>query len=100
MQLLKKTLKRELWGRMPRKLPVTLKDFVAFSDEVFEAFDLPAEPSYRSAIATMVMHLGPTVTHKPPKYFAQSIKKAMANQVAYEVTQIAKREAEAKAKEA
>lgn len=44
-------------------------------------------PSYRHAIATMIMHLGPTTSRKSNYYFASSIRKAMANQIAYQVIQ-------------
>lgn len=40
----------------------------------------------------MVMHLGPTTTHVPKMFFAKSIKKAMANEVAFNKIQQLKQE--------
>jgi hypothetical protein len=44
-------------------------------------------PSYKQALASMIMHLGTTKFYAPKRFFALSIKKAMANQTAYEVIQ-------------
>lgn len=57
----------------------------AFMLDIFETYRLPDMPSYRQAIASLIMHLGPTTSKMSRKYFAISVKKAMANQVAYEV---------------
>lgn len=76
----------------PTPLPVGVAEFKAWSDSIFQIFGLPDMPSYRQALASMVMHLGPTVSRQPKAFFAKSVKKAMANQVAYEMIQSLKKQ--------
>lgn len=64
----------------------------AFIASVLDTYDLPSLPGYQQAIATMIMHLGPLETHKSKIYFARSIRKAAANQIAYEKIQQLKKE--------
>lgn len=93
-KLLKILLK--VMGLFPTLLPHKgLLDFDTFCNDIFYTYDLPDNPSYRNAIATMIMHLGPTVAYKSKFYFAIAVKKAMANQIAYEkIQQLKKDEAE------
>lgn len=74
-------------GFFPHALPRGRNQFEAFCGNIFFAYDLPDFPSYRHSVATMIMHLDPTHHRKAPYFFAKSIKKAMANQVAYEMIQ-------------
>jgi hypothetical protein len=80
----------------PHQLPsMGISELDQFSNEIFEVYDLPDLPSYRNAIASMIMHLGPAVAWKAPIYFAICVRKAMANQIAYEkIQQLKKDEAE------
>jgi hypothetical protein len=98
-----KKVKNRLLFCFPSKLPVGMKDFNAFADSIFETYGLPKEPSYYHTIATMIMHLGPTTAYKSKRFFAFSIIKAMANQIAYgkiqELKEKQKAEADAKAEE-
>jgi fructosamine-3-kinase len=48
--------------------------------------------SYRQAVASGIMHLGMTVDKRSKSYFAKCIKKAMANQIAYENIQLLKQQ--------
>lgn len=52
-------------------------------------------PSYRHAIASMILHLDTLITHKPKRFFAKAIRKSMANQVAFEKIQLLKDKPEA-----
>jgi hypothetical protein len=83
---LKSFLKR-LRSYLPSALPKGSEEFEAFSSSIISTFGIPDLPSYRHAIATMIMHLDPTVSRKPKVYFARSIQKAMANEVAYQKIQ-------------
>lgn len=74
-------------GFFPKRLPTGLKDFDAFAAMIFDVYNLPALPSYKHAVASMIMHLGPTTAYKAPWFFAISVKKAMANQTAFEIIQ-------------
>lgn len=96
MDLIRTTKKtfHKLTGFFPSKLPTGAQAFDGFCDSVFSTYTLPDLPSYRGAIATMILHLGPTTSYKPKFYFAKSVRKAQANQVAYEKLQELKEQAE------
>lgn len=99
MKVTLNTLKRlatRLAGRLPHKLPKSVKEFDLLAMRVCDAYGMEYNDSYRHAIATMIMHMGPLETHKSLKYFASSLKKSAANQIAYQVIQDLR---EAKAKE-
>ncbi len=72
-------------NQIPRKLPVGLKEHELFASKLIADNGLPDLPSYRNAIATMIMHLGPTVDRMPPQYFVKALHASMSKQVAYEV---------------
>lgn len=91
-----KRIAKQILGHVPRPLPRTLSEFVEFTDEIFAVYEFPPLPSYRQTVGTMIMHLGPLEHKKSLAYFAKALKKAQANQIAYEAVQIAKKEAEEK----
>jgi hypothetical protein len=64
-------------------LPIGMEAFDAWCEKIFTLYKLPDNPSYRHAIATMIMHLGPTKDKAPLSYFAKSVRKAMSNQIAH-----------------
>ena len=79
-----------LTGRFPRKLPTTgIPELLAYCDRIIEAYGLPKYESYREAIATMILHLGPDrktgmqPTAVAPRFFAAAVKKAQANEAAF-----------------
>lgn len=78
-----KKLWKQLLFRFPHALPVGETAFVEFCSMIFETYDLPDLPSYHHAVATMIMNQSPTTDKIAPVYFAKSIRKAMANEVAY-----------------
>lgn len=75
-------------GLFPHALPQGMKELEDFIAVIFETYNIPNMASYRQAVATMIMHLGPTTHQKAPYFFAKSIKKAAANQIAYEMIQL------------
>ncbi len=79
-------------GFLPSRLPLGMTEFDDFCTSIFKTYSLPDLPSYRHAIASMVMHLGPTTANKPKWFFAKSVRKAMANQIAYENIQKLKKQ--------
>lgn len=99
MKVSKKTFVRaakRVVGLIPAKLPTGMTEFSRFAHSICDTYGFPQDnDSYTGAIATMIMHLGPQVTHKAPRYFAKAIIKSQANQTAYAVLQAAK-EAEKK----
>ncbi len=78
-------------GFFPSALPVGVDQFNGFADSIFDLYGLPNLPSYKHAIASIVMHLGPTTAYKSKFFFSLTIKKSMANQIAYEVIQSLKK---------
>lgn len=88
-----KKLLSKLRGFFPTALPTGKTEFDQFCLKIFDIYNLPDMRSYREAIATMIMHSGPTISTKSLYYFAKSIRKAQANQVAYNMLMIFKEEA-------
>jgi hypothetical protein len=85
--------------QFPSKLPVGVTEFDHFVSSIISVYKLPDFPSYRHAVAAAIMHLGPQETSKPKVFFAKSLKKSMANQVAFEMIQKIKDEEKKKAEE-
>lgn len=82
-------------GLFPSKLPTGVAEFDSWSSSIFDTYGLPNLPSYRQAVASMIMHLGPTVDKKAKFFFAKAVRKAQANQIAYEeIQKLKKAEAE------
>lgn len=50
----------------------------------------------KHALATMIMHLGPTESHKQDAFFIHSLRKAAANQVAHAIIMEAQAEKQKK----
>lgn len=70
---------------LPSALPRGMSDFDSWSDDVISTYDLPANDSIKFALATMILHLGPTDSHKSKRYFAKCVLKGMSAQVASSV---------------
>jgi hypothetical protein len=72
-------------GLFPKQLPIGQTDLNKFCAYVFDLYVIPDLPSYRLAIATMIMHMGPQQAYKSPFWFFRSIRAAQAKEVAYQV---------------
>lgn len=92
------SFKLRLLYLFPRSLPRGAKEFDSYCDTLFALYQLPNLQSYKEAIATMILHLSPTTDRKSPLFFVKSVKKAMANQVAYSFLHPPKEDEEAKKK--
>jgi hypothetical protein len=89
---LKSTPKSVIIDQMnePRPLPMGRKEFDEWSDRCISGALLPGgkeDPkvfteSQKFALANMLMHLGPTESHKPDAFFIHSLRKFAINQVA------------------
>lgn len=99
-----------LWNRNKKalqekqELPLGMQAFEDWSDRIISGSLLPADNiSQKFALASMLMHLGPTVDHEADLYFIKSLRKAAINQVAHaklteiKEADIAKRKAETEA---
>lgn len=70
----------------PRPLPLGRLEFDEWSDRIISGTLLTADrESQKFALANMLMHLGPTESHKPDAFFIHSLRKFAVNQVADEV---------------
>lgn len=80
----------------PRPLPMGQKEFVEWSDRIISGALIPCDDrdSLVSALAAMLMQLGPTESHKPDAYFIHSLRKAAANEVAHANFQAIKKKKE------
>jgi len=66
--------------------------FDKYCDMIFTAYGLPNNDSFRHAIAVQIMNLGPQIDVIAPKFFKKSVKKAMANEIAFHKIQAYKEE--------
>ncbi len=74
----------------PRPLPMGRAEFEEWSDRIISGALVPCSPdgqevlveSQKFALADMIMHLGPTESHKADAYFIHSLRKYAINQVA------------------
>lgn len=75
----------------PRPLPMGRADFEDWSDRLISGALLPGgkeDPKVfiegqKYALANMLLHLGPTESHKPDAFFIHSLRKVVTNQVAH-----------------
>lgn len=76
----------------PRPLPLGKAEFYEWADRIIAGAMIPGDPgvsseifmdSQRAALADMVMHLGPTESHKPDAHFIHYLRKVAVNQVCH-----------------
>lgn len=76
-----------LRGYFPEALPLNAEWMKRFTEDILTTYGLPDMPSYRQAIGTVVMHLGQQTNYKSKHFFAKTVRKAISNQLAYEMLQ-------------
>ena len=69
---------------LPVRLPQTTEQFDAFFNSLSDDFKLPNDVQCKSAVASIIMHLGPTNVLKSRYFFAASIYKRLSNEAAYQ----------------
>lgn len=70
----------------PRPLPMGRAEFEAWSSRIIGGSLVTADhSSQRYVLANMLLHLGPTESHKPDAHFVHSLRKFAVNQVADEI---------------
>ncbi len=89
------TLCNKFMALFPSKLPTNSQQFKQWSNDIFKIYDLENRPNNSHALASLIMHLGPTTMHKSKKYFSLAIMKSMANEAAFETIQALRKEEEA-----
>lgn len=81
----------------PRPLPMGRKEFDEWADRLISGALVTADaPSQKFALANMLLHLGPTESHKPDAHFIHSLRKFAVNQVADAVRKELHEEAKAR----
>jgi hypothetical protein len=70
-------------GLLPMRNPIGKPQFEQFCTDVFSTYDIPDLPSYRSALAAMVLQ--DKRLYRSKHSFALAIRKAQANETAYQV---------------
>ncbi len=67
----------------PRPLPLGRQEFDEWSKRIISGALITAdEESQKFSLCNMLMHLGPTESHKPDAFFIHSLRKFAINQVA------------------
>jgi hypothetical protein len=67
-----------------RPLPQGANEFEEWSDRIISGALITADTmSLKYALANMIMHLGPTESHKEDAFFIHNLRKSAANQVAH-----------------
>lgn len=70
----------------PRPLPIGMQEFEDWSDRIISGALLPADhASQKFALADLLLHLGPTESHKADAFFIHSLRKFAVNQIAVAV---------------
>lgn len=77
----------------PRPLPMGRKEFEEWSDRIIAGTLLAGgqeDPQafidmQKGVLASMILHLGPTESHKPDAFFIHSLRKSAANEIAHSV---------------
>ncbi len=94
-------LLRQIAALVPSKLPTGVLEFDTWSESFFKTYDLPTQDkdSVKYALATMIMHSGPTTAYKSKLYFYLALSAGAAKQVAgsvfYEIKEAQKKAAQA-----
>lgn len=67
-----------------RPLPMGRSEFESWSDRIIGTANIPgATPATQKfTLANLILHLGPTESHKEDNFFVHSLRKFAANQVA------------------
>lgn len=69
----------------PSKIPTGVSEHQAWATSIIEDYNFPDNDSVRFALATMVLHLGPTAAYRSKFYFSIMINAGAAKQVASQV---------------
>lgn len=81
-----KTLKK-LRNFLPSAVPLGIAEFEGWASDIISTYDFPNNDSVRFALATMILHSGPTAAFVSKRYFALMVKAGAAKQIASQVFQ-------------
>ncbi len=80
-------LKRFWAFRRSRPLPQTEQALEALIEETLDLGGFPLNDSFRHSMATQIMHMNSESTSCTAKSFVQTLRRSIANQVAFNVIQ-------------
>lgn len=87
MKKILKVIKRLVALHKNRALPQTEPALEALVQEVLELGGFPLNDSFRHSIATQIMHLDNNATSVRASSFINTLKRSIANQVAFNIIQ-------------
>lgn len=68
-------------------LPQTKEELDSFVNLIVNVHNLPDTDDTYESIATLILHMNQSVSSSPLSFFANSVKKSMANKAAYDKLQ-------------
>jgi hypothetical protein len=78
---------QKLRARFPSPVPQGVEEFENWAKSIIDLYGFPDNDSVRFAVATMILHSGPSAAYVPKHYWATMIKAGAAKQVASQVFQ-------------
>jgi hypothetical protein len=72
---------------LPSPVPLGIAEFEAWASDIISTYDFPNNDSVRFALATMILHSGPTAAFVSKRYFSLMVKAGAAKQIASQVFQ-------------
>jgi len=78
---------KKLRNFFPSPVPQGVTEFAEWSTDIITVYGFPDNDSVRFALATMILHSGPTAAYLSKRYFALMVKAGAAKQVASQVFQ-------------
>lgn len=93
-----KKLIKQILGALPSQVPQGLAEFEAWMASIIEIYTPPGnDRSIRFVLSSLLMRLGPSEAYKSKLYFANSLKRAAASQVAVYIQEVIKEQQRAEA---
>lgn len=93
MVLKLKRLLSQIRGLAPSSLPQGLAEFDSWMNSIVDLYSPPGDSrSVRFVLSSLLMRLGPSEAYKSKFYFACSLKRAAASQVAVYIQEVIKNE--------
>lgn len=80
---------------VPTRLPIGRSEFEKWSADVLYTYGWPKNDSMIFALASMIMHVGPTGAYKAKRYFGLCLHAGAAKQVAHTLFREAKERSDA-----
>lgn len=79
-----KKLGRQFLGLFPTAIPTGTAEFEVWAESIMSTYYMPTQDkdSIKWALATMIMHQGPTTAFKPKVFFALALRAGAAKQIA------------------